>query len=479
MRAVALVCLFLLAAAVPSMTAEATSCSPSGPSNDCLSGVFEWFGKRETYSNAGATMESGEPALCEGVAVHNSVWFKVEVVSPGSWDTLGIELEAPFYATLGLYEQTSGGGLSQISCDTSTYDEGLWSPRASAPCEPGRVYWIQVGGMDAGQQGSFVLRERHGFYHFNLTPSEECWFKPTLPTEPRVAAPQGGNGEVLLSWVEPWWDGGRTVSVSHYNVHRAGSCAGPFALLGSTPHRSYRDSLLPPNATYCYKVTAVNPVGEGPAEPGRSAKTWDYARPPRSLAVAPEGDGGLRLAWQPSPDASGPAGMTGHRVYRAASAEGPYEAIATVGATATGFTDAGLGRGVAMHYRVSAVNVVGEGAWSDPASATTYRVPGAPRDVTIRHVITLEPVSFEISWRPPSDPAPFTEYRVYRAASPDGAPQFIGAVPHTATRFVDGFRGPFLDYHYEVRASNPAGEGASSARACYAFPLETALGRCG
>lgn len=326
--------------------------------------------------------------------------------------------------------------------------------------------------MNGGPRGSFELSEFSSFWH------DECWFKPTLPTEPRLYAPVGGNGRIDLSWVEPWWDGGRSVSVSHYKVYRASTCAGPFALAATTPNRFWSDTGLAAGESRCYQVTAVNSVGEGPAEPGRSATTWTAPRPPAALSVTRGGDGELRVTWTPSPDHAGPGPVLAYRLYRATSASGPFSLIAIPGASATTYLDTGLGKGATRHYRIAAVNGVGEGAPSATRAGTTWQLPGIPLNVQATAQIGLQPVQVQVTWEAPAEGNDLTLYRIYYATSPTAEPRLIGEVHHAQRSFVDALQTPLFDHHYEVRAFNPAGEGAPSARTCVVWPTSTPLGRC-
>ena len=477
MRAAFLSTLFVLAALAPFAPVAATSCSGGTPANDCIAGALEWFAKTETFSNAGATMEAGEPSTCDGETVHRSTWFTIEVLSPGSPDAFMLEMDAPFMSTLGVYTRNADGSFHPVSCAAAWEDEGLQQPFAFPACTPGTIYWIQVGSQSPSVGGSFQLSESR-YWKFDMTLSQICPFKPTVPTEPRLYAPTGGNGAVSVSWVEPWWDGGNTISLSHYKVYRADTCSAAFSLIGTTTARSYHDSGLPAATSRCYKVTAVNAVGEGPSEPGRSATTWSPPRPPATPTVSRGGDGELIVSWQASLDHAGPAPMSAYRVYAGAEAAGPFTLLASLASTARTHTQTGLADGQTVHYRVSAVNVVGEGARSDAASATTWALPGAPRNVDVRHNLGPSQVEFRVSWSAPTEATPFTEYLVYRASSPDATPQHIGSVGSAQTSFVDRNRGAFIDYYYEVRAANPAGASLASSRECIVYPFDTALARC-
>lgn len=475
MRALVVVLLLSLATLPPPPVA-ATGCA-GGAANDCVADAVEWFAEPALLSNVGATMEPGEPSTCDGATVHRSVWLRIDVLAPGAGDPFQVVFDAPFWATAGAYALAGDGSLAQVACQASWEDEGRWSPRLYLPCTAGATYWLQVGGQSNADVGTFSLREER-YWKFDRTLSEACPFEATLPSAPRMYLPTGGNGQITVSWVEPAWDGGRTVAISHYRVYGTSdpACASGFELLGEPTSRSFLESGLAPETRRCYEVTAVNPVGEGPSEPARSATTWALPRAPLGLSVAPAGAGELALAWSPSPDQESPTPVTAHRVYRAQSVDGPFELVGATDGDARGHVDAGLARGTTWHYRVSAVSAVGEGPLGDAAWGTTWTTPGTPRDVTVRQPLGLP--SFEVTWTPPGDGAPFTHYRIYRASAADGPATLVGEVPASTLRYSERAPGVLVDYHYEVRASNPSGEGAPSTRGCAVWPLESPLARC-
>src|SRR5438067_811 len=98
---------------------------------------------------------------------------------------------------------------------------------------------------------------------------------------------------------------------------------------------------------------------------------------PKSLvAAAGPGDGQITLTWQ-APD--GLPGATGYRVYRG-TASGSEMLLTDIGNALT-FTDSQLPRSSTYYYRVSAFNPFGEGPQSNEANATTFDLPGAPRNL--------------------------------------------------------------------------------------------------
>jgi hypothetical protein len=81
-------------------------------------------------------------------------------------------------------------------------------------------------------------------------------------------------------------------------------------------------------------------------------------------------DGVAQVVWS-APGSDGGSAVSGYRVYRGTSPGGEV-LLASVGAV-SGFTDSGVSNGVSYYYRVSAVNVAGEG----PLSVEVGAVAGA------------------------------------------------------------------------------------------------------
>lgn len=261
----------------------------------------------------------------------------------------------------------------------------------------------------------------------------------TTPSHPEnLTADAGpGAGEITLEWDPPHDDGG--APIDHYEVYRDG------VIIANTTSTEYLDAGLGNNETHHYAVAAVNEDGESSEPCGiETATTFDVPSAPRNL-TATAGIGRIDLSWDPPVDDGG-TDVTGYRVYR----NGTFLATTDV----TGYSDTEVGDGVTRSYRVSAVNIVGEGPLSDPAEATTPDVPSAPRNLTA----TAGPGSGEITlqWEPPADDGgdPVTGYRLYRNGT-------LVAEPTTTTYLDRGLEDDTL-YVYRVSAVNDVGEGPKS-----------------
>jgi parallel beta-helix repeat protein len=173
------------------------------------------------------------------------------------------------------------------------------------------------------------------------------------------------------------------------------------------------------------------------------------------------------LSWQASIYTGGPA-LTGYKVYRGSSS-GTETLLATVG-TATVHTDTPLQNGETYYYKVSALNIVGEGARSAGYSVTTFDVPAIPMNLTL----TPSDGQIHMEWQSPADDGgtPITNYTIYRGNSSGNEDYLITLGPvlnHTDISLTNG-----LTYYYKLSASNNVGEGLLSAEAS-AAPSATVI----
>lgn len=182
------------------------------------------------------------------------------------------------------------------------------------------------------------------------------------------------------------------------------------------------------------------------------------AAPPGLSAAAGPGPGAITLSWGP---AQSTVGVSEYRVY-AVDADGARALVGTTDAATLAFSETGLGNGATRTYVVSAVDLLGEGAASDPVTATTFTTPAAPEGAAASPGAVGTVGEVVVSWNAPlSDGGlPVAAYNVYR----DGA--LVATVGADATAWTDTGLDAARDHHYAVSAVNDAGEGPQSADAC-------------
>lgn len=176
--------------------------------------------------------------------------------------------------------------------------------------------------------------------------------------------------------------------------------------------------------------------------------------------TATAGDSQVTIQWGNAFTASG------YNVKRAETAGGPYTSIASNITEAT-FTNTGLTNGTTYYYVVSAVNVAGESANSNEASATPQvGIPNIPTNLTA----TAGDATIILNWNVVNGA---TGYNVKRALTTGGPYETIATniteLTYTNTGLING-----TTYYYVVSALNPGGESASSNEAS-ATPQKTVV----
>lgn len=268
-----------------------------------------------------------------------------------------------------------------------------------------------------------------------------------------IAVP--GDGEIAISWTEPADDGG--FPVTNYRIYR-GLMPGTDVFLVEIGNVTIHiDTGLLNDLTYYYKVSAVNPLGEGPlSNEANATPTAAMTEPTEPLnLVAFPGDGEVFLAWDP-PWFDGNSPVLGYRIYRG-TIPGGEVFLVDVG-NVTVHNDPGLINGQTCYYMVSAVNAVGEGPLSNEANVTPSSTPGAPGSL-MAELAGLNLENVKISWAlSPDDGAgqgTVVGYSVYRNLTyvAEGIDyQLIATLPNGTTEFIDSLAGEGdpNNYFYKV-----------------------------
>jgi len=180
------------------------------------------------------------------------------------------------------------------------------------------------------------------------------------PGAPTALIANPGNGQVELSWTQPADNGG--ANVDYYIVYNGGS------EVGRPSSTSFTVTGLTNGKSYSFTVVAHNSVGVGPASSPTTAIPRTVPGAPTGLSATP-GDGQVTLSWS-APTQSGGAAVEHYLVY--------MDGDMVAHPTSTDITILGLTNGKSHVFAVSAVNAGGEGALSEPVSATPRAAPGAP-----------------------------------------------------------------------------------------------------
>lgn len=272
---------------------------------------------------------------------------------------------------------------------------------------------------------------------------------PREPTAPRELSVEPGPllGELTLDWRAPSDDGGLEPD---YLVYRHDG-DGDLQQIARVDEPGYVDEGLPNGTSWTYEVTAVNEIGEGPASEPATETTPTVPTEPRNLEAEPgPGAGNVTLAWDPPEHRWGIEAT--YSVYRLD--DGDARLLADGLSTRT-YTEEGLEPEREVTYHVSAVNDLGEGPASEPATTISPYPPGSVQDLQARGGPDAGQIN--VTWSPPADDGGLpVGYRVERVDE-TGAQPLVQLDDRTA--YVDTDLEGGSQHTYRVVSTNDAGEG--------------------
>ena len=349
----------------------------------------------------------------------------------------------------------SNGGATILRYEYEQDLSGTWTSTG------GTASSYTVTGLTNGQAYTFRVRavNRVGAGLASSSRSATPTSTVVAPDTPFGLSATPGNGQVMLSWVQP--SGG--AALTHYEYEQDGS--GTWISTGGKAP-SYTVTGLNNGQTYTLRVRAVNSAGASAASGSRTATpTTTKPEAPESLSFTP-GDQQVTLRWRAPTNDGGEPLM--HYEYEQ---DGSGIWIST-GGTATSHTVTGLNNGQTYMFRVRAVNTLGNGAVvtleATPSPSTgrgggggggpRITVPGAPENL----LAAGGDGQVKLTWEAPEDDggSEITDYQ-YRINGRNPWPS-IGSTQttHTLTGLVNG-----MEYVFEVRAVNRIGRGRASKRA--------------
>ncbi len=287
-------------------------------------------------------------------------------------------------------------------------------------------------------------------------PSEEISAIPTgHPSVPRNLEVMTYSNSVKLSWEMPLKDGG--TPILGYRIYRSDKDEIWNNIQDVEAFdMSFADDTVSKGTTYYYRITAFNAVGE--SNPTQSVNASPLGKPgsPMDFDVKP-GDEIVKLSWV-MPHNQGGTPVTEFKIFRSnlSSEMGFY---ARVTSSKLVYTDGMVTNGETYYYKVTAVNIVGEGSFTEIKSARPRGRPSYP--INIRIVAGDGYVN--ISWSQPVNDGGdhITQVRLHRGTDPNST------IPIYSSANLQGlYRDSTVEngvtYYYSMTAQNSLGESDNS-----------------
>jgi titin len=443
------------------------------PANDNFANAIALSGmttSRSGDTNAGATLETGEPVLVAGVPSGRSVWYVWTAPAAG---TVTIDTATSNFDTLlGAYTGTSVNALTDVASRDDVSGSDLTSS-IRFQVTASVVYRIRVDGYD-GDTGTIVLH-----LHEVLPPANDDFANAYIlsgtdvsrtgdttaaatlePGEATTVAGQAAANSTWYSWTAPQStavtiDTGASAVDTLLGAYLGGSVS-TLTEVASNDNVSVGDHTskiqFPVIAGTVYRIRVDSASGDT-GTTNLHVTLATVSDVPTNVTATP-GAGQATVSWT-APASDGGSPITGYEV--TSYIAGVPQVTITVGAV-TEATFAGLTNGTAYTFRVAAINVVGTGPQStDSNLVTPRRVPDAPTGATA----TAGAGQATVSWTAPAfnGGSVITGYAVTRYAG--GVAQgtnSVGVVTQTtASGLTNG-----TTYTFRVAAKNVAGTGAFS-----------------
>ena len=188
----------------------------------------------------------------------------------------------------------------------------------------------------------------------------------TIPTTPQNLQAVAGDGYINLTWQAPSANGGSVIT--NYKIYRGTSSGAEIYLITVGNILTYTNTGLINGRTYYYKISAVNGMGEGNLSIEVHAKPATKPNAPQNLLILIK-NGKIVIFWHIPSDNGGDA-IIGYKIYRGTSS-GNETYFVTID-NISSFTDTNSVNGQTYYYRITAVNAMGESAWSGEVVAMVY-----------------------------------------------------------------------------------------------------------
>ncbi|OAG26761.1 hypothetical protein TH606_10605 [Thermodesulfatator autotrophicus] len=377
----------------------------------------------------------------------NTGWEKIATIKPSLE-----KLHSLLSSDPGLYKFLEKGGIPEkANADDYNFVLALFYIRTLADTELARAAAIfyedsQVERSKYYQYKIVYLKEKKPVK--KLVSNEVSLKYYRKPPELPVKASQEGN-TVIINWPN-------AKIYKLYFIYRNNQNLTPYGYYVSPKNEGclFKDQeTLEEGKVYTYQVKGLTLTGERVSFKPVSIKIVDQEPPlaPDGLSFQKISPGKIKLSWKPVKAKD----LSGYRVWRASSLEGPFQPLATLRSQQTSYLDKNLAPGV-YYYAVSSMD------YNDNESPRSYplMVP-VPDEIPPAKVkglkASVEPGLVHLRWRS-SPEKDLAGYRVYRRFGPQGPFVLLTVTPLTTETFDDNLPKAMdsTEIYYQVRALDKA-----------------------
>jgi titin len=318
-------------------------------------------------------------------------------------------------------------------------------------------YWFRVRGENGGAAGANT-----DYMVLNWGQLQVHTLAARVPDAPTdlVISTVSANG-FNLTWAAPTFDGGKSITDFTVEVSSDSGATWRSAKTDASTSLSYSVFGASPGTNYLVRVAAKNEAGLSSYLEGSLRTLATIPGAPLNLKISKVSYRTLTLGWS-LPSSNGGSAITNYKIEFSSDEGATWTEISHAVSASRSFNVTGLTRGKTYKFRVSAINVVGVGMATTPASATTLlATASAPQSLTTANV-TSE--SADLSWTAPSDNggAPIIRYNI-EISSNGGTTWFKnGWTIGTKPQWYFAPLNPGTTYTYRVTPVTKAGSGASA-----------------
>lgn len=280
-----------------------------------------------------------------------------------------------------------------------------------------------------------------------------------IPLSPRnLNASPVSDTQIFLIWNTPV----NATGVTGYEIeYKTGSNS--YSILSLTGNlTTYLHTGLVANATYTYRVSAINSAGISNPSNEAIATTLSIPSAPRNLSATVISSSQIDLIWN-APNSNGGTPIIGYKILRDSSCTGTFVTISDTTNSSTKYSDTGLVANTCYRYNIEAINAIGLGStMTNNVTATTLSIPvqmNVPNSPTGLDVKTTSNTSLNLTWIAPSDNggATITGYLIQRNGT-----TIVVNTSSNKTNYADTHLLPSHVETYRVAAWNNIGLGTFS-----------------